>query len=129
MTVKRKTKKTTDERKPAVLALRERLAAYKDGLNDQRIAQITARFDGYSENNALLIAMQRPTATDVSGFWTWKGRGRQVRKGEKGIKIFAPMNLKGEVVDADTEEEKQYLVFTTKTVFDIDQTDPIQKEA
>ena len=37
------------------------------------------------------IARQRPTATRVAGFRTWKELGRFVKKGEKGIQILAPM--------------------------------------
>jgi N-terminal domain of anti-restriction factor ArdC len=36
-------------------------------------------------------ASQRPTATRVAGFSTWKELGRFVKKGEKGIQILAPM--------------------------------------
>lgn len=34
--------------------------------------------------------MQRPDATRVAGFGTWKSLGRAVREGEKGIAILAP---------------------------------------
>ncbi len=49
-----------------------------------------SRFHNYSWNNQLLIMMQRPDATHVAGFNTWKDLGRWVRKGETGIAIFAP---------------------------------------
>lgn len=45
---------------------------------------------GYSMNNQLLIALQKPDATRVAGFGAWLKLGRCVRKGEKAIKIFAP---------------------------------------
>lgn len=45
----------------------------------------------YSFANTLLIAAQRPDATMVAGFNTWKQRGHSVRKGEKAIKILAPI--------------------------------------
>ena len=50
-----------------------------------------ARFHNYSFGNILAIARQRPTATRVAGFGTWKEMGRFVKKGEKGIQILAPM--------------------------------------
>src|ERR1700678_1847550 len=50
-----------------------------------------ARFHNYSFGNILAIAQQRPTATRVAGFGTWKEMGRFVKKGEKGIQILAPM--------------------------------------
>lgn len=53
-----------------------------------------AKFHNYSFNNTLLIAMQRPDATLVTGYRNWQSMGRQVRKGEKGITIIAPMSVK-----------------------------------
>lgn len=54
----------------------------------------------YSFSNTLLIAAQRPDATMVAGFSTWKQRGHWVRKGEKAIKILAPILHKIPLVDA-----------------------------
>lgn len=55
-------------------------------------AMLTAAgtFHTYSANNQLLIMLQAPDASKVAGFRTWQSLGRQVRKGEKGIKILAP---------------------------------------
>src|ERR671919_2702965 len=50
-----------------------------------------ARFHRYSLHNVCLIVAQRPTATRVAGFHTWRTIGRFVRKGEKGIAILAPI--------------------------------------
>jgi hypothetical protein len=44
--------------------------------------------------NCILIATQRPDATQVAGFKAWQQLGRQVRKGEHGIRIMAPMVVK-----------------------------------
>lgn len=52
------------------------------------------RFHNYSWGNVLLIGSQRPTATRVAGYHTWKNLGRQVKTCEKGIMIFAPMIVK-----------------------------------
>jgi hypothetical protein len=60
----------------------ETLAAYLGAM---------ARFHNYSFGNILAIARQRPTATRVAGFGTWKEMGRFVKRGEKGIQILAPM--------------------------------------
>lgn len=49
------------------------------------------RFRRYSLGNQLLIAMARPEATQVAGFHAWLKMGRAVRKGEKGIRILAPI--------------------------------------
>ena len=52
-----------------------------------------AKFHHYSFGNALLILMQRPDASYVAGYNTWKSLGRQVKQGEKGIMILAPCNF------------------------------------
>ena len=50
-----------------------------------------SRFHRYSLNNTVLIAMQRPDATLVAGFNRWRDQfGRNVMRGEKGIRIIAP---------------------------------------
>ncbi len=54
-----------------------------------------SKFHNYSFNNTLLIAMQKPDASLVAGFSAWKNNfGRNVMKGQKGIKIIAPSPLK-----------------------------------
>lgn len=50
-----------------------------------------ARFRGYSPTNQLLIVLQRPQACRVAGYRVWQSLGRQVRTGERGITILAPM--------------------------------------
>ncbi len=49
------------------------------------------RFHNYSFGNIMLIARQKPDATNVAGLRTWNSLGRFVRRGEKGIMILAPM--------------------------------------
>ena len=53
-----------------------------------RFLDFTRSFDPYSLNNILAILAQFPDATDVAGFWAWQQKGRQVRKGEQGIRVF-----------------------------------------
>ena len=80
-----------------------------------------ARFRQYSFNNTLLILIQCPTATRVASYKKWLEVGRQVRKGEKGLSIFAPMMRKKETEDG---EEKRYVSgFRLVPVFDVSQTD------
>ena len=87
-----------------------------------------SRFHHYSVNNCMLILLQKPEASLVAGFQTWKKQGRFVKRGEKGIRIFAPCphkftvevtNDKGEKV----EEEHTWTGFKAVSVFDISQTD------
>src|SRR5688572_19972241 len=50
-----------------------------------------SRFHKYSHTNQMLIFSQKPDATLVAGYRTWQEMGHQVRAGEKGIKIMAPI--------------------------------------
>ena len=61
-----------------------------------------SKFHEYSFGNILLIAIQRPDASQVAGFNDWKKNfERNVKKGEKGIKILAPC-----IFEAVEEREK-----------------------
>lgn len=71
--------------------LAEQVVSIRNGQDWQRWLNVAARFPSYSLNNLLLIAAQRPEATNVAGFGAWKALGRQVDKGSKGIAILAPM--------------------------------------
>jgi hypothetical protein len=67
----------------------------------QHMLHIAAHMPAYSLNNILLIAVQRPDATAVAGYRAWRGAGRQVRKGEKGIAILAPCLYKPDQAQPD----------------------------
>ena len=52
---------------------------------------MNSRLHSYSTNNLILIRMQKPDATMVAGFQSWKANfNRTVNRGEKGIGILAP---------------------------------------
>ena len=80
-----------------------------------------ATFHNYSLGNTMLIAMQRPDAMQVAGFKAWQKLGRQVRKGERGIRIMAPRTVVER--DEETGEEERHTYFVTVSVFDVGQTD------
>ena len=68
----------------------------------QTVIRTFSRFHNYSLNNCLLIALQAPGSTCVAGYVDWQKKfGRQVKKGEKGIKILAPCKYKVEIDDMD----------------------------
>jgi len=69
-----------------------------------------AKFRNYSFGNIMLIARQKPDATNVAGFRTWNSLGRFVRRGEKGIFILAPMagnRRKNNASEEQTEDAKE----------------------
>ena len=86
-------------REMAQEALNELTTALQRGQSDmmRRFLSFLARFHRYSFSNVLLIHSQCPDATHVAGFHTWRRLGRHVRKGEKGIIIFAPVTRRSKV--------------------------------
>jgi len=87
----------------------------------QRYLEFVASFHQYSATNIFLILLNKPEATHVAGFQTWKKLGRFVKKGERGIPIFAPLIHK-EDLDKDTSPKVLY-GFRIVYVFDVSQTD------
>jgi antirestriction protein ArdC len=84
------------------------------------------RFHSYSFYNCMLIQLQRPDATRVAGFRTWLSMNRNVRKGERGISILAPIVRRTKVEDERTGEQVVFssepFGFRTVHVFDVSQT-------
>src|SRR5215212_10606274 len=64
-----------------------------------------ARFHRYSWGNVLLIVAQRPESTRVAGYRTWQSLDRQVKRGEKAIRIIAPAFYKKKEQDEQTGED------------------------
>lgn len=75
----------------------------------------------YSIKNKMLIFMQCPEAKEIKGYRAWKAEGRQVQKGEHGIRIFAPLTRK------DKENDDEVFGFRLVSVFDISQTKPMEE--
>jgi len=111
-----------------VKALIEQLEA---GHSDALTAYLNAmsRFHNYSFGNILEIARQKPDATRVAGLYAWNQMGRKVKKGERGIRILAPIigvrRKKDEEAEKDiTTQNRAVLVgFRSAYVFDVSQTD------
>lgn len=108
----------------------------------ERYLKVMSKLHNYSFNNSLLIAMQKPDATMVAGFTSWKKNfHRNVKKGEKGIRILAPspykVNKEVDKIDPVTQQPmlgrngepiKEHVQVTIPaykitTVFDVSQTE------
>ena len=102
-------------------------AEHSEGLT----AYLTAmgRFHNYSFGNILEIARQRPDATRVAGLYAWNQLGRKVMKGQKGIRILAPMigtrKKKDTEANKDIAKQNQPVLvgFRAVYVFDVSQTE------
>src|SRR6266849_6546178 len=91
---------------------RERLAEAVERMADTETfaAWLRARaaFHDYSFSNVCLIVSQRPDASRVAGYKTWQRLGRQVRKGEHGIRILAPCRIKTDESKETSEPQNGY---------------------
>jgi len=117
-----------------VQSLIEQLEA---GHSDALTAYLNAisRFHSYSFGNVLEIARQRPTATRVAGMYAWNQLGRRVKKGEKGIRILAPIIGIKRKPDAEAEKDitkqntRVLVGFRNAYVFDVEQTEGVELPA
>lgn len=125
--------RTAEQKRAEMEALHEKLAAGVEALRSSSTwaayLRFCASFHRYSINNLLLILMQCPEASHVAGYRAWQAKGRQVRKGERGIRILGTGTVK---VTAEEDEETgeavegKRRVFFPVSVFDVAQTDVME---
>jgi hypothetical protein len=102
------------------------LTAYLDAMS---------RFHNYSFGNILEIARQRPSASRVAGMYAWNQLGRRVKKGEKGIRILAPIigvkRKPEEEAEKDIRKQNTRVLvgFRNAYVFDVEQTEGVDLPA
>ena len=108
--------------------------------------KFSAKFTDYSANNTMLINRARPDASFVAAYGKWKQLGRQVKKGEAGIPILAPVRYKtNQYIEYERPAKDEYgnpiynedgtekmetvaenvsgIAFKTAYVFDVSQTE------
>ena len=134
--------KPTEKLKEITDRLEQGITELFDSERYREYLRVMSKFHNYSFNNTLLIAMQKPDASLVAGFSAWKNNfGRNVMKGQKGIKIIAPSpyKVKQEMkkIDPHTQqpiigkdgkpvtEEKEITIpaYKVVSVFDVSQTE------
>ena len=135
------TKRTKEEKQAELTEYTDKL---KEGIlgvfeSDKYIQYMDflSLFPHYSVGNSMLIMLQRPNATLVQSFTSWKKLDRHVKKGEKGIKIIAPVVYKIPVsssssADSNDDDDttpsdggsvKVARGFKLTTTFDVSQTE------
>ena len=135
MARKIKNTKTPEQRRAEAETLQASIAEQVEELRDSeawtRFLDFARAFHRYSINNLLLIMAQKPQATQVAGYRTWQKLGRQVTKGQRGIRIFGGRDILTTETNEQTGEEKQHRTrrFFPVSVFDISQTEPTDPEA
>lgn len=107
----------------ALETLRNGIKTLADSEQFKRYLSVRSAFHKYSARNSLMILLQRPDATNVAGFNKWLELGRWVKKGEKGIAIFAPMMYAKKDPDTGEKTGDTLRGFRVVHVFDVKQTD------
>jgi hypothetical protein len=104
----------------ALQSLSGSLAKGESGVLHNYLAAM-GKFHRHSASNILLVMTQRPNATHVAGYQTWRKLHRQVTRGAKGIVIFAPLVRR--TVNANEcgiESERESLAgYRAAVVFDV----------
>jgi len=81
----------SDEKKEKVIeTITEGIQAVRNSERFKEFLDFCSMFHHYSFGNKMLIWAQRPDATFVAGARKWNKLGRHIKKGEKGIFIYAP---------------------------------------
>jgi antirestriction protein ArdC len=117
--------------------IKELIEQLEAGRSDALTTYLDAmsRFHNYSFGNVLEIARQKPTATRVAGLYAWNQLGRRVKKGEKGIRILAPIIGIKRKPDAEAEKDitkqntRVLVGFRNAYVFDVEQTEGVELPA
>ena len=71
-------------------SLKNGVETIQSSTNFRQFLTTMSKFHSYSIGNQILIMIQKPEATRVAGYNTWKELGRWVKKGAAGISILAP---------------------------------------
>lgn len=135
MARKIKNAKTPEQRRAEAETLQASIVEQVEQLRESeawsRFLEFAQAFHRYSINNLLLILSQRPDATRVAGYRTWQSVGRQVTKGQRGIRIFGGRDIVTIEQDERTgkETERRMRRFFPVSVFDVSQTEPIDPSA
>ena len=137
-----KSQKSTEKIKEITDRLEQGIQDLFDSDRFKEYLRVMSKFHDYSLNNTLLIAMQKPDATLVAGYTSWKkDYGRQVVSHAKSIKVLAPSpyKIKKEVDKIDPQTNKPVIgkdgkpvkeetevtvpAFKVVSVFDVSQTE------
>ena len=93
-TMKKYTSKSNEQRKEEISELMTMLEngvrATFETEEFKNYLTFCSRLYTYSLNNQILIMLQKPNASLCQSFTNWKKAKRFVKRGEKGLKIFAP---------------------------------------
>ncbi len=114
------------------------VARISSGTDWKNIAAASAILNRFSARNSVLVAIQARdrhlSVNHLAGYRNWQKLGRQVRSGERGFSILAPLfatpkapptriRVNDELTTHHGDADKELLGFRWVSVFDISQTE------
>lgn len=116
--------------------LAEAVQSIRSGADWQRWLRVQRTLHNYSPRNSMWLsaqaAMRGSDISAVAGYRAWQAQGRQVRAGERGYSVLAPIAYRRRVEEADPaqraeqdepEPTREVRGFGVAHVWDIGQTD------
>ena len=128
----------------AIETMNKGIYEYLDSDRFKTLLDTMSKFHDYSMNNTLLILEQNPHATHLAGYNKWQQDfNRQVKRGEKGLMIWMPVEIKvkenhyvldengNRILGDDGEFKKEEVEVKKRTfkigyTFDVSQTEQIE---
>ena len=109
--------------------LKDGIKEYLNSENYKNFLTKMSRFNQYSSRNLRLILAQKPDATYLAPYNTWKTFGRHVKQGEKALSVIIPVTYVKKdqqgnpILDKDGRPEIGMSFRLKPTTFDVSQTD------
>lgn len=128
----------------AIETMNKGIYEYLDSDRFKTLLDTMSKFHDYSMNNTLLILGQNPRATHLAGYNKWQQDfNRQVKRGEKGLMIWMPVEIKvkenhyvldengNRILGDDGKFKREEVVVKKRTfkigyTFDVSQTEQIE---
>ena len=101
-----------------------RLESLRRAISGQSLGNFPAIFQGFAAKG--IAESEIKPRENVFTYQAWRALGRQVRRGEHGVRIVTFIESKSKEIDQDTGEAKVIRRPWSSTVFHISQTDVIE---
>jgi hypothetical protein len=103
--------------------LQLRQEALTRAVSGQSLGNFPAIFQGFAAKG--IPEAEIKPRENVFTYQAWKALGRQVRRGEHGVKVVTFIDCQSKETDRETGERKSFRRPWTTTVFHVSQTDPV----
>ncbi len=109
--------------------LKEGIKAYLNSENYKKFLTKMSQFNQYSSRNLRLILAQKPDASYLASYNTWKKFDRHVKRGEKALSVIIPVTYVKKdqqghpILDKDGKPETGLTFRLKPTTFDVSQTE------